>query len=63
MNVNLAAAILLCPSFPRDVYCQGRRKHLKTSLAIGVVNGCGIELIIFICGILHKELQLYRYYM
>ena len=42
---------------------QGSRKHLKTSPTIGVVNGCGIELMIFICSILHKELQLYRYYM
>ena len=26
---------------------QGRRKHLKTSPAMGVVNRCGIELIVF----------------
>ena len=26
---------------------QGRRKHLKTSPAMGVVNGCGIELMEF----------------
>ena len=25
----------------------GRRKHLKTSLAVGMVNGYGIELMVF----------------
>ena len=30
-----------------SAYIQGRRKHLKTSPAMGVVNRSGIELIVF----------------
>ena len=31
------------------LYTRAFRKHLKTSPAMGVVNGCDIELMVFKC--------------